>query len=206
MKLNFKKQHFGVVTVVFLVLIIVALIVAFPKTRNGIKDVMNIKSSDELISEAAEAQKTGDKAKAITLYEDALEKDGSNAKVRNDLSILYYENKNYDKSVESWKKAAESNPNDRIALNFLANSYREIGNNEEAIKYYKLAIEAGNTDSAGNLVTIYNLEGKYDESIALLNSLIEKYPDDIILKRLLASTYSKKGDTVKADEILAAIR
>lgn len=206
MKLSLNKKRLGIVTVVVLILIFAALVLIFPKTRNGIKEAMNIKSSDELVAEAAEAQKAGDKGKAITLYEEVLKKDESNAKARNDLSILYYENKNYDKSIDSWKKVSESNPDDRIALNFLGNSYRETGNNEEAIKCYKLAIEKGNTDSAGNLVTIYNLEGKYDESIALLNSLIEKYPDDTILKRLLASTYSKKGDTAKANEILAAIR
>lgn len=175
-------------------------------TSGGRNSVLSKHSVDRYTKVGQDAQKAGDKSKAIESYEKVLSIDSNNTDVRKELSLLYYQNKQYDKSADSWKQVVDKTPDDSVALNSLANAYRDQGNNEAAIDNYKKAIEAGNLDSVGNLVTLYNINNRFSDSIALLSPLIEKYPDDKSLKQLLASTYSKMGDSKKASEILAQLK
>lgn len=203
-KINFKKLKLRknkILLAGFIILII--LIVGLTYLERGwftnTKKKIDTISAEKSIDNAKEAVKANKKDEAIKLYEDAVKKDPENHVAKDDLAMLYYQTGEHDKATEVWSESLKNEPNDSFVLNSLANSYRDQGNKEEAIKYYLRAIETGNLDSVGNLITLYNSENKFDDSIKLLNSLIEKYPEDQSLDQLLASTYSKSGNAKKAN-------
>ncbi|MCX6808279.1 MAG: tetratricopeptide repeat protein [Candidatus Berkelbacteria bacterium] len=171
--------------------------------RSGVVDP---KDSAALITEARKLAKDGKNTEAIADYEKALEVDTTNNTVKVELANLYMKQKEYDSAAAELSEVTAANPSDSYALNSLGNSLRNQGKTAEAIDTYKKAIAGGNSDSVVNLVTLYNISGDYADSITLLNSELLKTPDDPILLQVLASTYSKKGDSKKAAEILAKIK
>jgi superkiller protein 3 len=135
---------------------------------------------------------------AITCYNAILNASNQNIEAKAGLANLYFEKKNYAESTKLLTEAKEMKPSDAFVLNNLGNSLRDQGKTDDAISVYLEAIAAGNYDSIANLVTLYNINAKFDESIKLLNSQLEKHPDDKTLLQLLASTYHKQGNETKA--------
>lgn len=59
------------------------------------------------------------------------------------LSIVYLINKDYNKAIETLKKAEKLNSSDYIVLGNLARAYQLYGDKANAIKYYELEIKYG---------------------------------------------------------------
>ena len=81
---------------------------------------------------------------AIECYNKAIELNFNDADAYFDLGDAYLEgNQDYDNAIKYYKKAIELNPNYADAYNNLGNVYIELGNEEEAIKYFKEAADLG---------------------------------------------------------------
>ena len=92
----------------------------------------------------------------------------------------YYNNGEYDKAIEIFKKAVELNPDDDESWRWLGNSYSRNGQIEEAIKYYLKAAELNPDDSRNwfNLGILYSNNEQYKEAINSFLKVVELNPDD----------------------------
>lgn len=174
---------------VILIVIIAALFAIYATHRHK----ENIKASTEaLIREGDELKNSGKYAEAEAKYEEALATSKNNINLLKDLGTVYLSQKKYAEASDTLQKAADADSTDTFTLNNLANAYRNSGDNDRAIEYYKLSYEKGNLDSLKNLVTLLNIKGEYDQSIDYLNKAISANPTDDSLKKILQSTEYKK--------------
>lgn len=105
----------------------------------------------------------------------------------------YYNNGEYDKAIEIFKKAVELNPNDDDSWRWLGNSYNRNGQIEEAIKYYLKAAELNPDDSRNwfNLGISYLNNEQYKEAINSFLKVVELNPDDSYSWYGLGNSYIK---------------
>lgn len=105
----------------------------------------------------------------------------------------YYNNGEYDKAIEIFKKAVEINPNDDDSWRLLGNSYNRNGQIEEAIKYYLKAAELNPDDSRNwfNLGISYSNNEQYKEAINSFLKVVELYPNDDESWKWLGNSYIK---------------
>lgn len=105
----------------------------------------------------------------------------------------YYNNGEYDKAIEIFKKAVELNPNDDDSWRLLGNSYNRNGQIEEAIKYYLKAAELNPDDSRNwfNLGISYSNNEQYKEAINSFLKVVELNPDDSYSWYGLGNSYIK---------------
>ena len=149
-------------------------------------------STEALIKEGDELKNSGNFAEAEIKYEKALTTSKNNINVQKDLGVVYLSQKKYTEAREILQKAVDVDSTDTFTLNNLANAYRNSGDNDRAIEYYKLAFEKGNLDSLKNLVTLLNIKGEFNQSIDYLNKAIAANPRDDSLKKILQSTEYKR--------------
>ena len=105
----------------------------------------------------------------------------------------YYNDEEYDKAIEIFKKAVELNPNDDDSWRLLGNSYNRNGQIEEAIKYYLKAAELNPDDSRNwfNLGISYSNNEQYKEAINSFLKVVELNPDDSYSWYGLGNSYIK---------------
>jgi len=203
MKIKLVKNK-SVVYAGILVLVLVGAGFAYYFLQNSDSPANNEKGK-KVVADCKELAKALKNDEAVSCYNAVLQDDAQNVDAKANLANVYFEEKKYDESSKLLTEVNEARPADAFVLNNLANSLRDQGKTEEAISYYNEAIKAGNSDSISNLVTVYNIAGEYDKSIALLNDQLEGKPEDRVLTQLLASTYSKSGNQVKANELLSEL-
>lgn len=204
-KLNFHRREVMLVGLSALALILSGTL-TYNHFYNSKPTISEKKENLPATEEKAKLAKVnGNLKEAILLYERILQNDPKNYQIKQELADVYSIDKHYDKALVLWEEINIHKPGDKNILNSLANIYRDMGKNDEAIESYKKSIELGNSKSISNLVTLYNLEERYDESVALLYNELKKYPDDSLLNQLLASTFYKKGELAKSKAILASM-
>jgi uncharacterized protein len=80
-------------------------------------------------------------------------------------------NKNYKKSLETLS-LCKSYSKCQLLLGYIYNNGFSIKkNNQKAIYFFKLALEAGEEEANFNLATVYIEEKKYKKALLLLNSI-----------------------------------
>lgn len=158
------------------------------------KKVVFPKASLETLVKQGDASKnSGNYADAEQKYQSAIQLYGDNKEAQLNLGAVYLSQQKYTEAKDVLQKAYDAGSTDSLALNNLGNAYRNSGDNEKAIVYYKLAVEKGNLDSLKNLVTILNIQGNFDQSITYLKKAIADNPKDDSLQKLLDSTEYKKS-------------
>ncbi|MFC2149690.1 tetratricopeptide repeat protein [Candidatus Auribacterota bacterium] len=98
----------------------------------------------------------------------------------------YFEQKNYKKSIECWKKVLESEPDDATAYNNIGVGYGQLGDYSKALSNLDKAIEVtgswwGKETPTYNKGWTYNKWGKYSQAIPFLEAAKKinmKYTDD----------------------------
>ncbi len=200
-----KKHRFQNLTILITSIIIAGAIFGVRSWLLSSKDKSNA-DVHSVLRQSQELKSAGKIAEAEKILELALKDSADNTEISNELASVYFQDKKYDQSTELYQKLADSKPDDSVTINYLANSLRDSGKDDQAIEAYKKSLELGNLDSASNLVTMYNNKEQFDQSISLLNDLLTKYPDNESLLKLLASTYYKMGNQQEADKILASIK
>jgi len=87
--------------------------------------------------------------KAITNYKKYLEKDSTNVDILIDLGVCYYQLKDYSSAIKTMKKGVALNPKHQIANFNLGIVTATNGNNDEAIKYWQIAININPSSDIG---------------------------------------------------------
>lgn len=118
----------------------------------------------------------------------------------NNLGDLYARRKEYDKSVEEFKKAIELKPDYADAYHNLANVYHQMGRDNLAQESYKRAIEFNPRlwQSYQNLGAIYFIEKKYELALETIQKAATINPNESSLKTNLAIILLQLNEEEKA--------
>ena len=120
----------------------------------------------------------GDKKLALHLYKKALAADPLSVPTLVNMATLYYENKEYDKTIETAKNVLELEPNNFAALTNLGNAHYALGQYQEASEIYEKMYNL-NPNSYNAIINIantcYNL-GEFIKAIEFAGQAVEKRP------------------------------
>jgi tetratricopeptide (TPR) repeat protein len=119
------------------------------------------------------------------------------------LASTYYQQKNLDSAIIFYEKAVKGFPEKEELQMNLGNLYAENKKYDKASQIFEnLDKKYGiNESSTASAVKILMATGKFGEAEEKTKLLIEKYPDEILFKGLLAEIYSSKGETDKAMDV-----
>jgi len=82
---------------------------------------------------------------AIQVLEQAAYVDKERTDVYNLLGFCYFKQKAHEKAIEAFQKVLELNPGSAIDYANIASNYRDMGERDKAVNYYKLALELDET-------------------------------------------------------------
>jgi tetratricopeptide (TPR) repeat protein len=95
----------------------------------------------ELFVAAVQAEETGDKQRAISLYEQMLQLDPDYAPGYINLGTIHFHLKQFERAEELYRKATEKDPNYVLAYFDLGNVLDELERSDESIAAYQRAVE-----------------------------------------------------------------
>ena len=103
-------------------------------------------------------------------------------------------------SIINYEKTIQLNPGATVAYHHLAVIYQNSGQLSEAIRYYEhaIAIQDDFVDSYCGLATALIGQYKYDRTIRLLETNIQRLPETAYLYYCLAVAYQEQGEVEKA--------
>ncbi len=82
---------------------------------------------------------------AIEVLEKAVQYDDERTDVYNLLGFCHFKRKAHEKAIAAFMKVLELNPGSAIDYANIASNYRELGERDKAVEYYKLALELDET-------------------------------------------------------------
>jgi tetratricopeptide (TPR) repeat protein len=137
-----------------------------------------------------------------TFYKKILIYNPHSFKAQNNLAVLYYERKKFDKAIEGFKKVLKIKPGDSSALHNLGMTYASLGKNDLAKEYYLKAIKANPKDASTfyNLANLYREEGEFEKALIFYKKSIEVNPRYYFAYNNLANMYGEQGYSQKAIE------
>ena len=111
---------------------------------------------------AVEAEETGDKQRAITLYEEILGADPEFAAAAINLGTLYFHQRQFDRAEALYRQATQADPGYVLAYFDLGNVLDEVGRLDESIAAYRqaIALSPGYADAHYNLALAYQRLGR----------------------------------------------
>ncbi len=107
----------------------------------------------------------------------------------------YYNNKDYQKAIEFFKKALESNPNSFEAMNNIGACYYMLGDYDSAEYWFSKAISTkiDYIQAYSNLAYVLIQKGKVDMAEKIIKEGLKYKPNDESLKSLLDEMEKLKG-------------
>jgi tetratricopeptide (TPR) repeat protein len=116
----------------------------------------------ELFHAAVQAEETGDKHKAIALYEEILELDSGYAAACINLGTVFFHMRQYGRAEELYRRATEADPEYVLAYFDLGNVLDELERLEESIASYVKAVTLSPryADAHYNLALAYERTGE----------------------------------------------
>ncbi|MEQ8186758.1 MAG: tetratricopeptide repeat protein, partial [Candidatus Eremiobacterota bacterium] len=108
----------------------------------------------------------------------------------------YFKDKDYEKAIDEYKEVLKMDENNREALRGLGNSWRELFNYDEAIKYYEKITPKGTADKyyletcnyKGNTYLLYNDYKEAEKAYKTVKDAKNKNPDNKDISDLYADT------------------
>ena len=109
------------------------------------------------------------------------DKNNNNSEFFNIFAIILFQLKEYDKSIDKWKKALELNPKYFFAYNNLGNAFLNLKKYNEAITHFNKAIEIKPDffDALNNKGNALSRLNKYEDALLSYDKAIEIKPDSI---------------------------
>ncbi|MDO9122291.1 MAG: tetratricopeptide repeat protein, partial [Anaerolineaceae bacterium] len=115
---------------------------------------------------------------------------------------LYLENGNLDKALEQARKAVNQNKKDAEAILFLAKVLNQQGEKRQALAALEMTNQCENV-TVQTMIDHVNLVKEINGNPYakdLINSLANKYPENVELLKLLANAQVENGDTSDAEQ------
>lgn len=163
-----------------------------PADINPTTDSKNRAEAMALYSEGLKFESNGDFEAALAIYEKVVTYDPSFVDLRIKIGFEYLRREETEKATEIFRKIVEENPDSASAYTALSLTKKMAGNNEEAIKYSLKAIEINPAIVAPYqyLYEIYFEQGKFAETLTLLDKASEQLPDNSFFWVRLGDMYS----------------
>jgi tetratricopeptide (TPR) repeat protein len=83
---------------------------------------------------------------AETLIKEALKHKPDDGYITDSLGWVYFKMGRYEEALAILKKAAKLTPDDPIIMEHVGDAFAKLKDNANAVKYYRLSLEKGNTD------------------------------------------------------------
>jgi len=132
---------------------------------------------------------------------DSVRENPDDSEARKNYAVALYATGNLVEARDQYEEAVKLNDKDPIALNNLANTYRDLEQTDKSIEFYKKAIQASpkSLNAYSNLanVQLYSKNNPKD-AISTYKSGLKQLPDNIQLLQLLAVAYEQSEDTPNA--------
>jgi len=116
----------------------------------------------------------------------------------NELGVLAYKKAKYNEAVDYYQKAAAINGNISVIHKNIADAFFAAGEFEKAAEYFQKAIDLDPDNIADLELSLANVYfyglAKYDKSIPIYESVLEKAPDDLVVLKQLESAYKAVND------------
>ncbi len=151
---------------------------------------------------ALSAQKRGDFARARDLYAKAIESDGGNANLHNNLGSVYRAMGDLDRAEEEFRRAIRLDSHLAAAWSNLGVLLDSRGRNKEAISALEQSssIDPSNVGTKVNLALQYHAAGLYANARKLLEEALRARPALPEAHYALAKTLEAQGEKVAAIE------
>ena len=139
--------------------------------------------------------------KAIEMIQKALALDESSAQAHAQLSHLYTQKREYDKSIAEAERAVALNPNDALVIHAYALTLDFACRSEEAVPLFQKAIRL---DPFGPMFYYHHfgnsllMTGRFEEAISAYKKVIQRAPNYIWGHMMLAAAYIKAGHEKEA--------
>mgnify|MGYP005833213243 CR=1 FL=1 len=138
---------------------------------------------------------------SLTLYRHNLLVSPYDPRVRLGLGQAYAQFDDWEAAAEQFKKGANMEPLPEL-LRFLGIALHRIGNNKEAVEVLE-RLRAQDPDSKDrltrlNLALAYSALRKHDEAAAILEEMLEAWPNDSPVRNALGVVYQKRGNALAA--------
>lgn len=139
--------------------------------RRQIGDIRQLKAAEWF----EKGETSEDRIMKMACFINSIELDNSQAKVYNNLGVLYDEKLLAGEAISCFRKAVELKPDYAIAVNNLAKCLADTSRCDEAVGHYKKAIELepANPVFRRNYADALAKMKKYDESIAEYKKSVE---------------------------------
>lgn len=131
----------------------------------------------------------GNKEAAIQNYKLALNLDPNNQDIKNELFDMYETNMTPEEKLAYINEQMQKEPNNPALVYKYAFELHSANRIAEAIPYYNQAIklDAKNEDAYINLAQAYKQQQKYDKAREILTNAKAMFPENITIKKQLAS-------------------
>lgn len=123
------------------------------------------------------------------------------------IGTAYMKLKEFQKSIEPFKRALEKEPDNIGTLNSLGTAYMAVGNSEDAIKCYKRALELKPNSPMAyyNIGSAYQIQQNHEEACIYLEKACELDDEDEVFKTALAMSKTKLGYYEEASKIYKSL-
>ena len=123
------------------------------------------------------------------------------------IGTAYMKLKEFQKSIEPFKRALEKEPDNIGTLNSLGTAYMAVGNSEDAIKCYKRALELRPNSPMAyyNIGSAYQIQQNHEEACIYLEKACELDDEDEVFKTALAMSKTKLGCYEEASKIYKSL-
>lgn len=144
--------------------------------------------------------RNGRSADAVLQFENAEVLDSSDTGIKLKLGILYLENGEYTEAMNKYNYVLQDEPENDTARYYKGIALSRVGNVREAgIMFGSIGEESDYyTNSIIQLALIREKEGEIGKAAELLESRLEKYPDNQDLVNYLGQIYRKKNNFSRA--------
>ena len=123
------------------------------------------------------------------------------------IGTAYMKLKEFQKSIEPFKRALDKEPDNIGTLNSLGTAYMAVGNSEDAIKCYKRALELRPNSPMAyyNIGSAYQIQQNHEEACIYLEKACELDDEDEVFKTALAMPKTKLGCYEEASKIYKSL-
>ena len=123
------------------------------------------------------------------------------------IGTAYMKLKEFQKSIEPFKRALDKEPDNIGTLNSLGTAYMAVGNSEDAIKCYKRALELRPNSPMAyyNIGSAYQIQQNHEEACIYLEKACELDDEDEVFKTALAMSKTKLGCYEEASKIYKSL-
>ncbi len=143
--------------------------------------------------------------RGIYFFKKALEISPSNFYAVFGLADCYRGNKEYKEALKYWLDIIEKDPKNNLVLTRVGDAYRYLNDYENSQIYYKKALDVDfDMFAILGLALIQKEQGKYEEALIAIKSLIKNNPKNSALYVNAAECYEALGQIGNAVDILSS--